>query len=319
MARSEAPGREGTSPIEGVLVVDKPSGPTSHDVVDRVRRALDVRRIGHTGTLDPFATGVLPVCVGKATRLVRFLADGPKVYRAVVRLGYATTTDDRMGEALSAPRAVAVDLETVRAACSRLTGDVLQTPPFYSAKRVGGRRLYELAREGAVVERRPVPVQIHALDATALSEGSVEMEVRCSPGTYIRAIARDLGELLGTGGHLAELRRTWTSGFGLEGAVPWDEVTPEAATRIRPMSELLPELPAVRVGAEGLQALRHGRDLGRSLVRDDFPAGPPQRLRILDEAGALVALAVPRGFGPAPEGLRVEPVLHPDVVLLAGS
>jgi tRNA pseudouridine55 synthase len=284
--------------------------------VDRVRKALGVRRIGHTGTLDPFATGVLPVCVGKATRLVRFLAEGAKVYRATVRFGFATTTDDRMGEPLQAPRAVALEALSVRDACARLTGETLQLPPFYSAKRVAGRRLYELAREGAPVERRAVPVRIDRIEVIALTGDLLEIEVGCSPGTYIRAIARDLGEILGVGGHLAELRRTWTSGFGLEGATLWDEIQPAVGARLRPMAGLLPDIPAVRVGAPGLAALRQGRDLGRRLVEVGFPTDPPARMRILDEAGCLVALAVPRGFGPPPGGLPVEPVLHPDVVLL---
>jgi tRNA pseudouridine55 synthase len=134
--------------IHGVLVVDKPAGPTSHDVVDRVRKALGVRRVGHTGTLDPFATGVLPVCVGKATRLARFLAEGDKAYRATVRLGFATTTDDLTGEPLTEARPVSVTDATVRRVCASLLGDLLQVPPAYSAKRVEGRRMYALARRG---------------------------------------------------------------------------------------------------------------------------------------------------------------------------
>jgi tRNA pseudouridine55 synthase len=303
--------------LSGVLVVDKPPGPTSHDVVDRVRDVLGERRAGHTGTLDPFATGVLPVCVGKATRLVRFLAEGDKVYRATVRLGFATSTDDALGEPRGPARDAHVDAAAVRAAARRFTGDLLQVPPAYSAKRVGGQRLYELARQGVAVERAPAPVTVHSLEVLSVAGALVEIEVRCSPGTYIRALARDLGEALGVGGHLTALRRTRSGPFGLEAAVGWDDL-PRARERLLLLADLLGEMPAARVDARGADALRHGRDLGRDVVVAGFPeaAPPPPRLRILDESGRdLLALAVPRGFGPAAPGLPGSPVLHPDVVL----
>jgi tRNA pseudouridine55 synthase len=302
--------------VDGVLVVDKPAGPTSHDVVDRVRRVLGTRRAGHTGTLDPFATGVLPVCVGKATRLARFLTDGAKRYRATVRLGFATTTDDRTGEALGAPRPVRLDEAALRRACASLVGTLQQVPPAYSAKRVDGERLYTLARRGVAVARPPVAVTVHALDVVGVREDRVELDVRCSAGTYVRALARDLGEALGTGAHLAELRRTESSGFTLEQAIAWDDLNYRVREGLMPMAALLTEWPAVRVGEEGVAAVRHGRDLDVCLVGDAFPGVPPERMRVLDEAGRLIALAVPRGFGPPVPGLPVTPVLHPDVVLL---
>lgn len=302
--------------MHGVIVVDKPAGPTSHDVVDRVRESLGVRRVGHTGTLDPFATGVLPVCVGKATRLVRFLSEGEKAYQATVRLGFATTTDDLLGEPLGPVRPMHVELAAVRVACRRLTGELLQVPPAYSAKRVGGQRLYYLARQGVAVERQAVPVTVHAIEVFALQGDRLEIEVRCSPGTYVRAVARDLGQALGLGGHLVSLRRTRTGSFGLDQAVGWESLTPAARDRVLPLSALLLDLPEARVGEDGAAALRHGRDLDHGLVRSGFPDVPPQRMRILDESGALLALAVPRGFDCDAPGLRVEPVLHPDVVLV---
>jgi tRNA pseudouridine55 synthase len=302
--------------LSGVLVVDKPAGPTSHDVVDRVRLVLGEKRAGHTGTLDPFATGVLPVCLGKATRLVRFLAEGDKVYRATVRLGFATSTDDALGEPLGPPREARLEAAAVRDAAGRLTGPLLQVPPAYSAKRVGGQRLYDLARQGVAVERLPAPVTVHALEVLQVSDGQVEIEVRCSPGTYIRALARDLGEALGVGGHLTALRRTRSGPFGIEAAVGWDDLPSRGRERVLPLSHLLGEMPAARVDARGAEALRHGRDLGQERVVAGFPeAAPPPRLRILDESGSLLALAVPRGFGPAAPGLPAAPVLHPDVVL----
>jgi len=301
----------------GVLVVDKPEGLTSHDVVDGVRRALGVRRAGHTGTLDPFATGVLPVCVGKATRLARFLAGGAKEYRATVRLGLATTTDDATGEPLAPPRSVDADEPAVRAACASLVGTQLQVPPAYSARRVGGRRLYELARQGVAVERAPSRVTVHEIEVRSFEGDRVEIDVRCSPGTYVRALARDLGESLGVGGHLVALRRTRTGPFDLSCAVSWSDVPSARADHLVPLSTLLCHLPTVTLGVEGAEMLRHGRDLGRRHVESGFPDGePPERLRLVGRDGALLALAVPRGFDTPAPGLTIEPVLHPDVVLL---
>lgn len=300
----------------GVLVVDKPAGPTSHDVVDRVRKILRVKRVGHTGTLDPFATGVLPVCVGKATRLARFLADSQKEYLATARLGFATTTDDLHGGPLAAERAVQADLVRVQEACRALTGRILQVPPSFSAKRIQGERSYDLARRGVSVDRSAVPVTVHALEVRTVEGSLVQLRVRCSAGTYVRAIARDLGEALGVGGHLTALRRTWSGGFGLEDAVVWEELE-SARERLRPLSRVLTELPRVVVGPEGVVALRHGRDLGRRLVLEGFPEVAPARVRVVDESGTLLALAVPKGFEPELARLGVEPALHPDVVLLA--
>jgi tRNA pseudouridine55 synthase len=298
-----------------VLVVDKPAGPTSHDVVDHVRRSLRTRRVGHTGTLDPFATGVLPVCVGKATRLARFLTAGEKTYRATARLGFATTTDDGTGAPLSAPREVSVDRAQVEAAAHTLVGEQMQVPPAYSAKRSGGERLYDLARRGVAVERLPVRVVVYALEVRRAEGAEVELEVRCAPGTYVRAIARDLGELLGTGAHLVALRRIRSGTFGEETAVGWDDVPVRGREALIPMAALLPDLPAVTVTDEGERALRFGRDLAAPLLVGGFPAATGPRWRVLDGSGALVALASPRGA--ATEGeLPLDPVLHPDIVLL---
>jgi tRNA pseudouridine55 synthase len=303
--------------LHGVLVVDKPAGLTSHDVVDAVRRGLGVRRAGHTGTLDPFATGVLAVCVGKATRLARFLAGGAKEYRATVRLGFATTTDDATGRPLGPPRPVDEDETAVRAACASLLGPQLQVPPAYSARRVGGRRLYELARQGVAVERAPSPVSVHAIEVRRCAGDTVEIDVRCSPGTYVRALARDLGEALGVGGHLLALRRMRTGSFDLSQTVSWSDPPAGWSDRLLPLRVLLADLPAVRLGVEATTMLRHGRDLGRSHVEEGFPDGqPPERLRLLGPDGALLALAVPRGFEVPGPGLTVEAVLHPDVVLV---
>jgi tRNA pseudouridine55 synthase len=300
-----------------VLVVDKPAGPTSHDVVDRARRVLRTRRVGHTGTLDPFATGVLPLCLGRGTRLARFLSAGEKSYRATVRLGFATTTDDLTGEPLAPPRDTEVGEPALRDALAGLVGRFDQVPPSFSAKQVAGRRAYELARRGEAVARASVPVTVHALELVARGGDVLELEVRCSAGTYVRALARDLGERLGCGAHLAALRRTRSGGFGLEGAVPGDTFE-GAAERVVPMARLLPEWPAVRVGAEGRRLVSHGRELAAEHVLSGFPpASGDARVRIVDEGGELLALAVARGGdGGAGSGLSQARVLHADVVLV---
>jgi tRNA pseudouridine55 synthase len=302
------------APRHGVLVVDKPAGPTSHDVVDRVRRALGERQVGHTGTLDPFATGVLVVCVGKATRLSRFLAEGDKVYAATVRLGFATATDDLQGEPLSPPRAVRVDPEALAAAARSLVGPLDQVPPAFSAKRVEGRRLYERARAGEPTPRQPSRVHVEELSILAVRGDEVDILVRCSPGTYVRALARDLGDKLGVGGHLTALRRLASSGFSVDDAVPGDSLTPHVGERLRPLSDLLLDWPGAKLRPAGLEAVKHGRDLGREDVTEGFPDPPgPEHLRLLDPGGALVGIATP--LVSSLEGsttLR----LHPGIVLV---
>jgi tRNA pseudouridine55 synthase len=301
--------------VDGVLVVDKPAGPTSHDIVDRARRVLGTRRIGHTGTLDPFATGVLVLCVGRATRLARFLTAGDKAYRASVRLGFATTTDDLTGDPLGPPRPADVDAEAVREALRALVGSFDQVPPAFSARQVGGRRLYELARRGAAGARAATPVTVHALDLVSRREDTLELEVRCSAGTYVRALARDLGERLGTGAHLVALRRTRSGAFELGQAVPGESLE-AAAERLIPLSRLLPELPAVRVGEEGRQRVGHGRELAPEHVLSGFPLTAVDRVRVLDGSGELVALAVPRGLDASASPFGRHPALHPDLVLI---
>jgi tRNA pseudouridine55 synthase len=292
------------------VVVDKPVGPTSHDVVDAVRRALGERRVGHTGTLDPFASGVLPVCVGQATRLARFLTDGEKAYRARVRLGFATDTDDLTGAPLGEPRPVDATDDAVRAACTRLVGTLPQVPPAFSAKKVGGERLYALARAGRPVPREAVTVTVHAIDLVSRDGDALELDVRCGAGTYVRAIARDLGELLGTGAHLTALRRTRSGGFGLEGAVPLDRVGDAGA--LRPLEALLVDWPSVRVGARGAEAIGFGRSLTRELTDEAWPDAA--HVRVLATDGTLLAIAVPRGGGAPDAPLPVPASLHPDIV-----
>lgn len=300
----------------GVVVMDKPKGPTSHDVVDAVRRRLRTRRVGHTGTLDPFATGVLPVCVGKATRLARFLSSADKAYHAVVRLGFATTTDDATGEPLGPPSPALPPAEAVREACAAFVGPLRQLPPSYSAKRVGGERLYDLARRGRPVEREPASVFVRALEVREAGGEHLVLDVVCSAGTYVRALARDIGEQLGVGGHLVELRRTRSGGFTLEQAATLADLAAEGERRLLPLSALLGDLPALRLNERGMRDLGHGRDLGGACLAEPLPAVPAPRVRFLDGEGRLVGLGVPRGFGFRSGDLAVEPAFHPDVVLV---
>jgi tRNA pseudouridine55 synthase len=208
--------------MSGLVIVDKPGGMTSHDVVARIRRLAGTRKVGHAGTLDPMATGVLVVGVDKATRLLGYLTLTEKEYVATIRLGQSTNTDDAEGEITATSTAVGVSAETLAKEVARLTGEILQVPPAVSAVKVGGQRAYKLTRAGAAPELAPRPVTVHEFTVTATRAAGdlldVDATVRCSSGTYIRALARDLGAALGTGGHLTRLRRTRVGGYGIERA-----------------------------------------------------------------------------------------------------
>jgi tRNA pseudouridine55 synthase len=242
--------------------VDKPAGPTSHDVVAAVRRALGERRVGHAGTLDPAATGLLVVLAGRATRLARFVALLPKQYRGTVRLGWETTTDDATGELLEADeRWRERSAEDVARALERVAARPQQVPPRVSAKKVAGERAYRRVRRGEQPDLAPVAVRIHALAAAAvdLAAGEVVIDVRCGTGTFVRAIARDVGRELGSRAHLQELRRTAVGPWRVEEAAPLAALTPGAALPLRPLREAVAHLPALEVGALDAEAVRHGR------------------------------------------------------------
>jgi tRNA pseudouridine55 synthase len=211
-----------TASKDGLVIVDKPGGMTSHDVVARIRRLAGTRRVGHAGTLDPMATGVLVVGVEKATRLLGYLALTEKQYDATIRLGQSTSTDDAEGEITFAASAKDVSAETLATAVTSLTGEIAQVPPAVSAIKVDGQRAYRLTRAGSAPELKPRPVTVYEFTITAIRPAAdgdlldVDATVRCSSGTYIRALARDLGTQFGTGGHLTRLRRTRVGGYGLE-------------------------------------------------------------------------------------------------------
>jgi tRNA pseudouridine55 synthase len=297
--------REGPS---GVLVLDKPEGPTSHDLVARVRRLLRTRQVGHTGTLDPMATGVLALCIGRATRLARFLTSREKVYCGTLRLGYGTDTQDRTGEPLGPPQAVGASDEQIRRAMAGLTGRRRQTPPCFSAKRINGVRAHRLARAGEPVRPEPVMVEVHEFRAVEIAGDQVSFEVRCSPGTYIRSLAAELGEVLSCGGHLTALRRTASGEFGLEEALAPDEMEELArrralAGRLIPTGRLQMGLPSVTASGESLLRVAHGRHLEVPDLEGSIPA--PQTLcRVLAPGGALVAVGEVEQLG---AGARIQP------------
>lgn len=275
--------------ITGVLPVDKPVGPTSHDVVAAARRALGVRRIGHTGTLDPFASGLLLLCIGPATRLAEFLTPLPKRYVATLRLGTTTDTDDRTGEVVARNDAwSSLDESAIRRALDEQVGSRDQLPPRYSAKKVSGERMYAAARRGEEVERRPVPVTIHSLEVREVRPPDVIFSVECSAGTYIRAIARDAGESLGVGAHLHELRRTGSGGFDVRDALSLDALADSERVRsaLVPPAAAVKHLPHVVVNPDAERLLSHGRALP---LTAPVPTGTP--VAMLSESGALLAVA----------------------------
>ena len=349
--------------MDGLLVIDKPAGPTSHDVVARVRRALGERRIGHTGTLDPAATGVLPLVLGRATRLARFLSASDKSYEAVVHLGVATDTNDAEGTAAGPvyqgplpPR------EVIDRALDSFRGTFMQQPPAYSAKKIDGERSYRLARAASRQlsstgaggppqartdadaspetarhatrhgrRRSPEPVSVTArtIDIVSVDGDCVTLQVTCSAGFYVRALAHDLGEQLGIGAHLLSLRRTRSGDVNVDQALALDVIELDPARGVRavvPLSRMLPGFSSITLTSEGVRRAAHGRDLGPGDVEkwdgsrfhleggDGSRFGPvakttpvPFFVRLVDPAGDLVAIATPAGAS----GL-----LHPAVVLM---
>jgi tRNA pseudouridine55 synthase len=277
----------------GVLVVDKPSGPTSHDVVDRVRRIAGIRRVGHAGTLDPFASGVLLLLLGSATRLSEYFMGMDKTYQATVRLGVETETHDPEGTIVAEnPGWQRLSEPEVRQALRGFRGRIEQTPPAYSAKKVRGEAAHRRTRRGEEVELLPVPVDIHELDLLGADLPELRLALRCSSGTYVRALARDLGRSLGVGGHLSALRRTGLGPFGLDSSLPLDRLgAPEdLAEALLPSAQALSHLPAVRVEAPDALRIRQGQFL--PLAGEEIPEDTPIRVLL---QGELLAIAAREG------------------------
>jgi tRNA pseudouridine55 synthase len=279
---------------DGVLVIDKPSGPTSSDVVLRVKRLLHLARIGHTGTLDPLATGVLPLCLGRATRLSSYLTDQDKAYRADIRLGVRTETGDAEGAVLSERPVPPLDAAALEAALQSLRGAQLQTPPMYSAVKVGGRKLYELARQGKEVDRTPRPIEVQELVIEEMRLPDLTLRVSCSKGTYVRVLAEDLGERLGCGAHLTGLRRLRSGAFDLSSSVRLQDLVEDSAearaTRVAraliPMARAVGQMGRIILEAEEASTLlSSGRLPSRELKAEPGPVA------LLDSEGDLIALA----------------------------
>src|SRR5580658_612543 len=277
----------------GLVIVDKPGGMTSHDVVARIRRLAGTRKVGHAGTLDPMATGVLVVGVEKATRLLGYLALTEKEYAATIRLGQSTNTDDAEGEIIAAASAADVSAETLAAEVARLTGEILQVPPAVSAVKVGGQRAYKLTRAGAAPELAPRPVTVYEFTVTAIRlDGDlldVDATVRCSSGTYIRALARDLGAALGTGGHLTALRRTRVGEYGLDAAKTLDQLAERF--EVMPLAQAAAAaFPRRDLSADEARRLAHGGRLTPEEHPEAHRAATPGPTAAFAPDGTLVAL-----------------------------
>jgi tRNA pseudouridine55 synthase len=315
--------------MDGVIVIDKPEGLTSHDVVVSARRVLGEKRIGHTGTLDPLATGVLPLACGRATRLVQFLSASQKDYEATILFGVTTDTLDIAGEETSRS-GQAPSYDALVGALRQFEGEQMQVPPAYSAKKIAGRRAYELARRNEAPQLAAVPVRVSHIElleygnnrpSTVLG-ACCRVALTCSAGFYVRALARDLGERVGTGATLMALRRTRSGDFTLDEAVDLYGLTrsrlvpsdpgsripdPGLDALVIPMHRLLPLFPAVTVTTEGLTRVSHGQHLRPVDVAGTMPQGSAGRVRLLDGGGALVGLGTPQ---------PISGFLHPDVVLI---
>ncbi|MDB4968424.1 MAG: tRNA pseudouridine synthase [Myxococcales bacterium] len=273
--------------MTGVLVIDKPAGLTSFDVVAQVRRALGERRVGHTGTLDPMATGVLPICVGEATKLVPFLVGGDKEYEAEALLGVTTDSLDATGVVTSETNASHVSRSDVEQALPGFVGVIQQRPPMHSAVRVDGERLYKLAHRGLEVDRAARPVVVHALTLLGFEGPRLRFHVRCGKGTYVRSLAADLGAVLGVGAHLTALRRTRVGPFSLEHAVPLDALGP--AAELTTPAEALADHATVALDVDQMRDVRAGKL--RTIATLRAPEGAGSHVRMLGPDGTLVAVA----------------------------
>jgi tRNA pseudouridine55 synthase len=293
--------------LDGVIVIDKPEGWTSHDVVNKVRRIAGTKKVGHLGTLDPIATGVLPLVIERATRLAQFYTRSDKIYEGLVRFGWSTTSYDRAGEPTSYRREVTIDPEELERHLERFRGEILQTPPAVSAKKVEGKRAYELARKNIAVELEPVKVHTYELSVLSIDGPLVKLRAHCSGGTYMRSIAHDLGLAMGCGAHLQELRRTASGEFEIHQARTLEQLERLAADErlldaLVPAAQLLPGMPSVYVDDLTARLVRNGRN---------FPASPfrsqplSKFVKAVTRTGELVAV-----------GEAVLPNLYHPVVVL---
>jgi tRNA pseudouridine55 synthase len=303
---------------DGILNVNKPADWTSHDVVAKVRGLLKGPKVGHAGTLDPAATGVLPVLVGRGTRIAEYLLEWDKEYRAILRLGQTTDTQDATGTVLATRPSDGITEERIRTAVARFRGTIAQVPPMYSAVKVGGTPLYKAARAGRTVEREPRTVEIHELEVLGISGPDVTLRVRCSKGTYVRTLCADLGEALGVGGHLLSLERTRVGPLAVERALTVDDIgtrllSGRLAEDVLALDPALGMLPAVIVDEETARRVRHGAAIPAGAGRWESPDyGARSTVRVKDDTGRLLAvgkLSARSAGGDAVPGVAIEKVL----------
>jgi tRNA pseudouridine55 synthase len=278
--------------MDGAIVVDKPEGWTSHDVVGKMRRIAKTKKIGHLGTLDPIATGVLPLVIGRATRLSQFYTRSDKIYEGVVRFGWATDTYDRAGQPVGVQTDVTVDRDRLDLLLDRFRGEFLQTPPQVSAKKVAGKRAYELARGAVAVELAPVKVEVYELTILDVEGPEARLRVHCSGGTYLRSIAHDVGQLLGAGAHLRELRRLASGEFEIANARTMAQLEALAADErlldaLVPAANMLPLFPTVYVDEGAAAAIRNGRDFPVSAFRSNAAS---EHVKAVNGRGELLAI-----------------------------
>ena len=273
--------------MNGIIIIDKPQEWTSNDVVSRLRRVFNTRRIGHGGTLDPMATGVLPVFVGRATRGVEFFEHAEKTYETVLRFGITTDTEDTTGKILT-EQEVHLTREDVEGVLPNFRGDILQVPPMYSALKVNGQKLYDLARKGREVERQPRPITIHELTLLDFSGNEAKLRVRCSKGTYIRTLCKGIGEALGCGGCMAELRRVQAGEYTLEGSVPLydllkiSEAGEDVEHLLRPVDSMFASTPKLALNQKQSRLVRNGNGFASD--------AEPGKYRVYSPEGEFLAL-----------------------------
>ena len=290
--------------MDGVLVVDKPQGWTSHDVVNKTRRIAQTRKVGHLGTLDPLATGVLPLVTGRATRLAQFYTASDKIYQGLVRFGWSTDTYDADGSPTSQKTVPRLDATLLEGWLERFRGEFMQTPPAVSAKKVDGRRAYELARKSVVVELEPVKVHVYELTVLEIGGAEVRLRCHCSGGTYVRSIAHELGQLAGCGAHLAELRRLASGEFEIGQARTIAQLESLAASErlldfVVPASRMLPGFPTVFVDDLTMTQIRNGRNFRASPFRSQPASQYVKAVNRREELIAIGKMVLPNLYHPA--------------------
>ena len=306
-------GRRKPDTISGVLIINKHAGVTSHRIISSVRKLFDTSRVGHTGTLDPMATGVLPVLLGRAAKASDYLMMHDKEYICEMKLGLTTDTEDVTGEILSQSEAIP-DEETVLAACASFVGKIEQIPPMYSAVKVDGRKLVDIAREGGEIERKPRPVEIYGIDVHKVSDDVYSMRVACSKGTYIRTLCSDIGKKLGCGAAMQSLIRTKTGQFTLADCVTIEELDnmtfEERLTLPKTTESLFEDLPAIQIPEYYVKLVRGGTNLYQKKLKVDFADGTLVRLRCHNEFIAL---------GRAETDETGKPVIRPEKLFSIGE